>query len=70
MGEAGISVVIPAHNEEPHLEKVVEKIVGYDVDEVIIVDDGSIDRSSTIIRKLVKSNPEVKCLRIESNSGA
>lgn len=70
MEEAGISVVIPAHNEEPHLERVVEKIVGYDVDEVIIVDDGSTDRSSTIIRKLVKSNPEVKCLRIESNSGA
>lgn len=70
MEKAGISVVIPVHNEEPHLESVVTKIVGYDVDEVIIVDDGSTNGSSAIIRKLVKSHPKIKCIRIESNSGA
>ena len=66
---ASISVVIPVYNEEAFLEGVVRKVVGYEVDEVIIVDDGSTDGSPRIIKRLVKSNPKIKCLRIEANSG-
>jgi len=69
MGEAGISVVIPVYNEESFLEGVVRKIMGCKADEVIIVDDGSTDGTPRIIKRLVKSNSKIKCLRIEENSG-
>ena len=69
MGEAGISVVISVYNEEGFLEGVVRKIMGYEADEVIIVDDGSTDGSTSIIKRLVKSYSKIKGLRIEENSG-
>lgn len=69
MKEARISVVIPVYNEEAFLEGVVRKIVGCEADEVIIVNDGSTDGSSPIIKRLVRSNPKIKGLRIEENSG-
>lgn len=64
-----ISVVIPVYNEEAFLEGIIRKIVGCDVDEVIIVDDGSTDGSPQIIKRLMKSDPKIRHLRIEKNSG-
>ena len=64
-----ISVVIPVYNEENFLEGVVRKIIRCGTDKIIIVDDGSTDGSSQIIDRLLKSNPKIKCLRIEVNSG-
>ena len=48
---------------------MVKKIMGYEADEVIIVDDGSTDGSPRIIKRLVRSNSEIKYLKIEENSG-
>ena len=42
-----ISAVIPAHNEESTVGKVVEQCVSY-CDEVIVVDDGSSDRTGEV----------------------
>ncbi len=69
MREVRISVVISVYNEESFLEEVVKKIMGYNASEIIIVDDGSTDGSSRIIKKLVRSNSKIKCLRIDENSG-
>ena len=69
MGNVRIQVVIPAYNEKAFLEGIIRKIVGCEADEVIIVDDGSTDGSPRIIKRLVKSNLKIKCLRIETNSG-
>ena len=69
MRETGISVVISVYNEESFLEEAVRKISRYSVDEIIIVDDGSTDGSTRIIKRLIKSNPKIKCLKIEENSG-
>lgn len=40
-------VVIPAYNEHKHIAKVVKETIPY-VDEVIVVDDGSIDDTSKL----------------------
>jgi glycosyltransferase involved in cell wall biosynthesis len=40
-----IIATIPAYNEERHIAEVVRKTAGY-VDEVIVIDDGSTDRTS------------------------
>jgi glycosyltransferase involved in cell wall biosynthesis len=45
--EATIAVVIPAKNEECHIQGVLEGLPGW-VDHAIVVDDGSIDRTHQI----------------------
>ena len=69
MDNARISVVIPVYNEEAFLADIVWKIVGCKADEVIIIDDGSTDGSQRVIKRLVKSDSKIKCLRIKENSG-
>ena len=64
-----VSVVIPVHNEEVFLEAVVKKIVGCEADEVIIVDDGSTDKSRNILRELEKRFPKIKLFCLKRNSG-
>ena len=47
-----ISVIIPAHNEEKHIKRVI-KIVkqNNNVDEIIVVDNNSVDKTSMIAEK-------------------
>lgn len=58
-----LSVVIPCYNEERTLETVVNSVLaadrcGLDL-EVIIVDDGSRDRSMQVIKDLAERHPEI-----------
>jgi glycosyltransferase involved in cell wall biosynthesis len=47
-----VSVVIPAHNEAEHVTKVVQAArATRDVDEVIVVDDGSRDDTAAVARR-------------------
>ncbi len=66
-----LSVIIPCFNEEKTLETIVRKVLKFDEyeKEIIIVDDCSTDNSKMIIDKLVNSNPEVKSIYLEKNSG-
>ena len=46
-----VSVIIPAHNEEDHINTVIsaaKKVRG--VDEIIVVDDGSTDNTATVAK--------------------
>lgn len=45
-----VFVVIPAHNEEKHIGGIVRQIKKY-VDNVVVVDDGSKDRTKAIAKK-------------------
>jgi len=58
-----ISVIIPAYNEEKRIGKVLQRIPEF-VDEVIVVDDGSNDRTSEVARKF-----GVEVIRLERNEG-
>jgi len=70
----GISVFLPAHNEEGNIERVVRgfcaelpKIAGdY---EVIVVDDGSRDRTGEIADLLAAADPHVKTVHHKINRG-
>jgi glycosyltransferase involved in cell wall biosynthesis len=46
-----ISVIIPAYNEEKRILGVLDKINNKLFDEIIVVDDGSNDRTSDIVKK-------------------
>lgn len=63
-----ISVVMPVYNNEKYFPKAVESVVNqnYDNYELIIVDDGSTDRTSEIADTLQKSNPHIRVIHQEN----
>lgn len=65
-----LSVVMPAYNEEQTLEEIVEKVLAVDMEkELIIVDDGSTDRTREILREKFMGRDDVKIIFHEKNSG-
>jgi hyaluronan synthase len=72
-GKAGfdlVSVIIPVYNQEAMIEIVIDAIYQstYGNIEVIAVNDGSKDRTKTILDDLVKKYPELKVIH-KSNEG-
>jgi len=69
-----ISIVVPAFNEEECLAALHPAVVsamaptGYDW-ELIIVDDGSTDRTADVIADLVDDDPRVKGIHLARNFG-
>lgn len=50
--EAKISVIIPAHNEEKQIQRVIKTIRGKDiVNQIIVVDNASTDRTQKLARQ-------------------
>lgn len=65
-----ISVVIPAYNVESCINRSVSSVLNQSFDdlEVIIIDDGSNDRTPSICDELAKKDHRVKVLH-QKNSG-
>jgi glycosyltransferase involved in cell wall biosynthesis len=74
MGKS-ISFVLPAYNEEENIERAAAAIVevaetlNLDDYEVIIVNDGSADRTGEIIDGMAASNPHVRPIHLPANLG-
>ena len=67
---AYLSVVIPVYNEESTLELVVRKVLGLsNLLEIVIVDDGSTDRTPEIALHLADTYPQVCFARNNKNAG-
>lgn len=68
-----LSIVIPCYNEERTLEAIVERVLNADrcglALEVVIVDDGSRDRSVEVMKKLAEAHPEIICCEHGINQG-
>jgi len=72
--QASLSVVIPAYNEEANLRRCVDDIVTYlrkqEWDwEIIVVNDGSRDRTGEIAKQLAKRIPKLKVITNIPNLG-
>jgi glycosyltransferase involved in cell wall biosynthesis len=59
-----ILTAIPVHNEEAHLESVLSEVLRFS-DEVLVVDDGSTDRTPDLLRNF----PSVQVIRHPENRG-
>ncbi|MFN3978831.1 MAG: glycosyltransferase family 2 protein [Caldilinea sp.] len=69
-----ISIVIPLYNEEdsiPHLAEALDAAIANcgEPTEVIIVDDGSRDRSFTLLREIAERDPRFTIVRFRRNFG-
>lgn len=68
LSEPLISVIIPAYNSEYTIERAVWSALDqtYENIEVIVVDDGSSDDTSDIVRELMEEDDRVRLLRKEN----
>ena len=69
-----ISVVVPAHNEEAGIGQLYSRVVGAAADwnedyELLVVDDGSRDRTFELLRGLAERDPRLKILSFTRNFG-
>lgn len=56
-----VSIVIPAYNEEDTILKTMESVLNLDYPadkiELLILDDGSTDKTASLVKDLIKQNP-------------
>jgi len=69
-----ISVVIPLYNEEeslPELSAWIERVMNANgfTYEILFIDDGSTDRSLSVIHELAKGNPAIHAVSFSRNYG-
>jgi glycosyltransferase involved in cell wall biosynthesis len=69
----GISIVVPVLDEEESLPLLVERLLaagnGLDLRQIVLVDDGSRDRSWEVMRRLAREHPVVTAIRLRRNFG-
>ena len=69
-----LSIVVPLYNEEESVEKLLLRIleVGRSFDfayEIVLVDDGSTDKTWQIIEQLKSTTPHLKGIKLRRNCG-
>lgn len=69
-GMPKVSVIVPFYNVEGYIEKCLETLVNQTLKdiEIILVNDGSTDRSIEIVKKFIKEYPE-KIVYLEKENG-
>lgn len=66
-----VSIIMPSYNSEDFLEKAIQSVVDqtYTNWELLVIDDGSKDRSLAIAEEFAKKDTRVKMIRNEENLG-
>lgn len=67
-----VSVVVPCHNEEANINRLVKTLVGMYGDylhEIVIVDDNSTDRTAEVAAAVANSEPRVRLVRRKPPGG-
>ncbi len=68
-----VSIIIPCHNGAAHTEKclgaLAETLPSHFRGEILVVDDASTDETPELLTRWMTRNPQLKCLRNETNVG-
>lgn len=61
-----ISVIIPAYNAEKTIEKCIESVISqtYSNIEIIVIDDGSKDNTSSVVKKMAEVDNRIRLISI------
>ena len=67
-----ISVIMPAYNAERTIKESINSVLAQSFPnwELVIIDDGSIDQTRSIVEEYVRTDPRVKLLTTRGNTGA
>jgi len=67
-----VSVIIPAFNRQKTIETAVNSVLSqtYRNFEILVVDDGSKDKTEEVIKKIQQREPRIKYLKHPTNRGA
>ena len=63
-----IAVVVPCYNEETQIEHVIQTMPEY-VDQIVVVDDSSKDKTVEVIENLTKADSKIKLIKEKQNRG-
>jgi cellulose synthase/poly-beta-1,6-N-acetylglucosamine synthase-like glycosyltransferase len=70
----GVSILVPAHNEELVIEQTVRALLALnypeDLCEIIVVNDGSTDSTAEIVTRLNRENPRVRLFNVPKEEAA
>ncbi len=65
-----LSIIVPVYNEENTIQGVIEKLLSLNIEkEIIVVNDGSRDRTMMKIDEIRIKNPSIKCIDLFQNRG-
>lgn len=67
-----ISVIIPMYNSERTIEKALDSVVGQTYPahyQIIVVDDGSSDRSAELVERYAEAHPSADIRLIRQSNG-
>jgi len=68
-----VSVIIPMYNEEENVLKTINEVDSvlnvYENYEIIVIDDGSFDRTFELASQAASENPNVQILKHTANMG-
>lgn len=72
MSSPEVSVITPVYNAEKFLSETMKSVLNqtYGDFEYLLIDDCSIDKSSTIIKSYLENDERIKYIRLAENSGA
>ena len=73
-GELAVSFVLPAYDEEPNIEQAISEATGvaerlFAEHEVVVVDDGSRDRTAELVQAIVERDSRVRLVSHGENRG-
>lgn len=68
-----LSIVMPCYNEERTIHKIVAEVLAVNLGstkkEIVMVDDGSKDKTRDILKEMAKKHPEIKLVFQKVNQG-
>ena len=67
-----LSVVVPGYNEENNIDPLInkaKKIIDNEHCEIVLVNNGSYDRTKEKIDSYLKKYSNIKCVNVEKNIG-
>ncbi|WGK63576.1 glycosyltransferase family 2 protein [Croceiramulus getboli] len=64
-----IAIVIPMHNEERFIRQTLDSLLNqsYPIDQLIVVDDHSSDRSAAVVENYLKDHPFMQLVRLHGD---